>query len=92
MREAITQPNKMSLKQMVKAFFAHTNPTIPHKELIIMADFINQKHKTNRLIYEKSPYLLQHAHNPVDWFPWGPEAFQKAEKEHKPVFLSVGYS
>ena len=42
---------------------------------------------TNRLIKEKSPYLLQHAHNPVDWFPWGKEAFDKAKKEDKPVFL-----
>jgi uncharacterized protein len=48
--------------------------------------------KSNRLINEKSPYLLQHAHNPVDWYPWGEEAFQKAEKEDKPVFLSIGYS
>jgi uncharacterized protein YyaL (SSP411 family) len=47
---------------------------------------------TNRLIGEKSPYLLQHAHNPVDWFPWGDEAFEKARKDDKPVFLSVGYS
>ncbi|HQX52622.1 MAG TPA: DUF255 domain-containing protein, partial [Planctomycetaceae bacterium] len=41
---------------------------------------------------ESSPYLLMHAHNPVDWYPWGPEAFEKARKEGKPVFLSVGYS
>ncbi len=47
---------------------------------------------TNRLAAEKSPYLLQHAHNPVDWYPWGPEAFEKAKQEEKPVFLSVGYS
>ncbi len=47
---------------------------------------------TNRLIHEKSPYLLQHAHNPVDWYPWGKEAFEKAKKENKPIFLSVGYS
>lgn len=46
----------------------------------------------NRLQNEKSPYLLQHAGNPVDWFPWGDEAFRKAEKENKPVFLSVGYA
>ncbi len=46
----------------------------------------------NRLIHEKSPYLLQHAHNPVDWYSWGPEAFEKAHKENKPVFLSIGYS
>ncbi|XP_021095794.1 spermatogenesis-associated protein 20 isoform X2 [Heterocephalus glaber] len=46
----------------------------------------------NRLIDEKSPYLLQHAYNPVDWYPWGQEAFGKARKENKPIFLSVGYS
>lgn len=51
----------------------------------------NQR-KSNRLIREKSPYLLQHAHQPVNWFPWGEEAFQKAKKEDKPVFLSIGYS
>ena len=47
---------------------------------------------TNRLANEKSPYLLQHAHNPVDWYPWGDEAFEKARNEDKPVFLSIGYS
>lgn len=47
---------------------------------------------TNRLITEKSPYLLQHAHNPVDWYPWGEEAFELARSEEKPVFLSIGYS
>ena len=46
----------------------------------------------NRLAREKSPYLLQHARNPVDWFPWGEEAFAKARREDKPIFLSVGYS
>jgi uncharacterized protein YyaL (SSP411 family) len=46
----------------------------------------------NRLINEKSPYLLQHAHNPVDWHPWGEEAFEKALREDKPLFLSIGYS
>ncbi|MBI4598178.1 MAG: thioredoxin domain-containing protein [Candidatus Omnitrophica bacterium] len=46
----------------------------------------------NRLIREKSPYLLQHAYNPVDWYPWGEEAFAKAAREDKPIFLSVGYS
>ena len=48
--------------------------------------------KPNKLINEKSPYLLQHAHNPVDWFPWGNEAFEKAKREDKPIFLSIGYS
>jgi uncharacterized protein YyaL (SSP411 family) len=47
---------------------------------------------TNRLAQEKSPYLLQHAHNPVGWYPWGEEAFAKARRENKPIFLSVGYS
>ena len=47
---------------------------------------------TNRLIDEKSPYLQQHAHNPVDWYPWGEEAFERARRESKPIFLSVGYS
>src|SRR3989454_1665536 len=47
---------------------------------------------TNRLAQEKSPYLLQHAHNPVDWHAWGEEAFAKARRENKPIFLSVGYS
>jgi len=49
------------------------------------------KHE-NRLAKESSPYLLQHAHNPVDWYPWGDEAFAKAKAEDKPVFLSIGYS
>lgn len=48
--------------------------------------------ESNRLINEKSPYLLQHANNPVDWYPWSNEAFQKAKAENKPVFLSIGYS
>lgn len=46
----------------------------------------------NHLIHETSPYLLQHAHNPVDWFPWGEEAFTKAREENKPILLSIGYS
>ncbi|MED5399632.1 MAG: DUF255 domain-containing protein, partial [Planctomycetota bacterium] len=51
-----------------------------------------EKQRTNRLSGETSPYLLLHAHNPVDWFPWGPEALQKARKEGKMIFLSIGYS
>ncbi len=47
---------------------------------------------TNRLAQETSPYLLQHAHNPVDWYPWGPEALARAKRETKPIFLSIGYS
>ncbi|SFM16072.1 hypothetical protein SAMN04488696_0115 [Methanolobus profundi] len=48
--------------------------------------------QNNRLINEKSPYLLQHARNPVDWYPWGEEAFKKAKEEDRPIFLSIGYS
>lgn len=47
---------------------------------------------TNRLITEKSPYLLQHAHNPVNWYPWGEEAFRAAKEQDKPIFLSIGYA
>ncbi|MBN8668982.1 MAG: thioredoxin domain-containing protein [Chitinophagales bacterium] len=47
---------------------------------------------TNRLIHETSPYLLQHAHNPVDWYPWGEEALQKAKNDQKPILVSIGYS
>lgn len=54
--------------------------------------FINPDEKANRLIHEKSPYLLQHAYNPVDWFPWSEEAFESARKRDKPIFLSIGYS
>lgn len=46
----------------------------------------------NRLINEKSPYLLQHAYNPVDWYAWNDEAFAKSKAEDKPIFLSIGYS
>jgi uncharacterized protein YyaL (SSP411 family) len=51
-----------------------------------------QDREPNRLIHEKSPYLLQHAGNPVDWYPWGEEAFSRARKENRPIFLSIGYS
>src|SRR5690242_15908110 len=47
---------------------------------------------TNKLAHETSPYLLQHAHNPVDWYPWGDEALARARAEDKPIFLSIGYS
>ena len=52
----------------------------------------NPEKKPNRLINEKSPYLLQHAYNPVDWYPWGQEAFDKAKADNKPIFLSIGYA
>ena len=53
---------------------------------------LNATEAPNRLIHETSPYLIQHAYNPVDWFPWCEEAFEKARLENKPVFLSIGYS
>ncbi|MBW2265745.1 MAG: thioredoxin domain-containing protein, partial [Deltaproteobacteria bacterium] len=52
----------------------------------------SENSSSNRLINEKSPYLLQHARNPVNWYPWGEEAFKRARKEDKPVFLSIGYA
>ncbi len=55
-------------------------------------DINNDDNEANRLIEEKSPYLLQHAYNPVDWLPWGEEAFNRAKNEDKPIFLSIGYS
>src|SRR5947209_11907936 len=57
-----------------------------------MATSASTSTHTNRLARETSPYLLQHQHNPVDWHPWGPEAFERARSENKPIFLSVGYS
>ena len=57
-----------------------------------MKDTATGQKYTNRLINETSPYLLQHAHNPVDWFPWGTEAFEIARRENKPILLSIGYS
>ena len=60
---------------------------------VVAADEQEGKHAhTNRLINSSSPYLLQHAHNPVDWYPWGQEAFERAKKEDKPIFLSIGYA
>lgn len=60
--------------------------------LKFVAEQLAKGKKPNRLINEKSPYLLQHAFNPVHWYPWGKEAFEKARNENKPIFLSVGYS
>src|SRR5215210_4346223 len=54
-------------------------------------EMAEHKH-TNHLINETSPYLLQHAHNPVDWYAWGPEALERARSENKPILLSIGYS
>lgn len=60
--------------------------------IIIESNRLRKRDAMNHLNQEKSPYLLQHADNPVDWYPWGNEAFERAAKEDKPVFLSIGYS
>ena len=54
--------------------------------------FSGSTDRPNLLIKEKSPYLLQHAYNPVDWYPWGEAAFQKARRENKPILVSIGYA
>src|SRR5688572_8406313 len=53
---------------------------------------LNQQRSPNRLIHETSPYLLQHAYNPVDWYPWGPEALTRSKQTNRPILLSIGYS
>ena len=58
----------------------------------LLGEEVKEEHEPNRLAQEKSPYLLLHSHNPVDWYPWGAEAFEKARKEKKPILLSIGYS
>jgi uncharacterized protein YyaL (SSP411 family) len=71
------------------------NDVMPHQQQLAVtsAQANPTRHgHTNRLAREKSPYLLQHAHNPVDWFGWSEEAFEKARRENKPIFLSIGYS
>jgi uncharacterized protein YyaL (SSP411 family) len=57
-----------------------------------MSDNDSGDRSPNRLIHEMSPYLIQHAHNPVDWYPWGPEALERAKAENKPILLSIGYA
>ena len=60
---------------------------------VVTLSFLWAEHNhTNALIQEDSPYLQQHAHNPVNWYPWGKEALDKARKENKMIFLSIGYS
>jgi hypothetical protein len=76
----------MSLLGFTLAFTTSTLADEPTKPQL------KSQPRANRLAKETSPYLLLHAHNPVDWFPWGPEAFAKAKTEGKPIFLSVGYS
>src|SRR5712691_11893667 len=58
----------------------------------LRGDDSETKARANRLFDESSPYLLQHAHNPVEWYPWGQEAFSRARTDNRPILLSVGYS
>ena len=83
-----SRPAKLS-QQIEQALIAKGADYLPRTEHL-QAD--GSPEFTNRLILEDSPYLIQHAHNPVDWYPWGPEAFAAAKRENKPVFLSIGYS
>ncbi|MBI1367109.1 MAG: DUF255 domain-containing protein [Planctomycetes bacterium] len=73
------------------AWWRQSQPPVRTLMSTAVADDREHKH-TNHLIHETSPYLLQHAHNPVNWYAWGPEALAKAKRENKPIFLSVGYS
>ena len=79
-----------SLGKKLKAAFTKKGADYEARTQHFLDD--NKPKYINRLILESSPYLLQHAHNPVDWYPWGDEAFSTAKKENKPVFLSIGYS
>src|SRR6266481_5303738 len=72
---------KDSTQAKLKVIVSTNAPSAPHAAA-----------HTNRLAREKSPYLLQHQHNPVDWYAWGEEAFARARRENKPIFLSIGYS
>jgi len=74
---------------VVILLFAALSGVLPAGQ--VKTDKTKPRH-TNRLARETSPYLLMHKHNPVDWYPWGPEAFAKAKKENKLVFVSIGYS
>src|SRR5215510_210975 len=71
---------------------AHTSQRCPSSARDPRRPPVSEPRHTNRLARETSPYLLQHRHNPVDWYPWGPEALERARAEDKPVLLSVGYS
>lgn len=84
----------MSLK--MKCFFDNLNKNYGYTKNYYNwkgSDVMNQTTKIpNRLVDEKSPYLLQHAYNPVNWYPWCEEAFTMAKTKNKPIFLSIGYS
>jgi len=84
----VVQPE--SLQQQLRQAVADKGPDYLPRSRHLHAD--GSPMYTNRLVLEDSPYLLQHAHNPVNWYSWGPAAFARARKENKPLFLSIGYS
>jgi len=86
--------NALAAPLLALALVACDRQVDPHHSVISLNTNATSttRARSNRLACEKSPYLLQHAHNPVDWFPWGEEAFAKARREHKPILLSIGYS
>src|SRR5262249_23276600 len=89
-------------KNLVRARRAAPPPRLGFAVLMVLPGIVraaddappgqDPRRPANRLARETSPYLLLHAHNPVDWYAWGPEAFARAKAEHKPIFLSIGYS
>jgi uncharacterized protein YyaL (SSP411 family) len=83
-------PRPPALEQRLSAALTGKGPDYRPRTEHLFTD--GRPRFTNRLILEDSPYLIQHAHNPVDWYPWGPEAFERARAEGKPVLLSIGYS
>ncbi|MCZ6890050.1 MAG: DUF255 domain-containing protein [Gammaproteobacteria bacterium] len=85
-----TPPPPQSLRERIQAALVAKGPDYRPRTEHLALD--GTPLYTNRLILEDSPYLLQHAHNPVDWYAWGPAAFARAREEDKPIFLSIGYS
>ncbi|XP_020211932.1 spermatogenesis-associated protein 20 isoform X2 [Cajanus cajan] len=98
MLHRITHSSSSSLLLLPRLLSHHSLPSnfkFPPKPLTLSLRLLSMasSHKhTNRLASEQSPYLLQHAHNPVDWYPWGQEAFAEARRRDAPIFLSIGYS
>ena len=86
----MTPPRSAELEQQLQQALTAKGPDYKPRTEHLRED--GSPRYTNRLILEDSPYLVQHAHNPVDWYPWGEEAFARAERENKPIFLSIGYS
>jgi hypothetical protein len=94
---SITTSNNFEDNVVAVSTFATSNPPQDAKPqantaAAFIAEELAKGKKPNRLIHQKSPYLLQHAFNPVDWYPWGEEAFEQARKQGKPIFVSIGYS